>query len=173
MEKNKYSDYFDIDDHYFPAIDDSAIKSDPGCWTKTYPHETFIEMLEKMEKILTGAPKVSLWIEGAFGTGKSQCAYSLKKILEVPEEDVRKYWNKHDDLRKKPDLLEKLIGHKKRGILSVYRYGSGSINSSRDLFFAIQESVKNALKEKGLYTGENSLKEAVIDWIDKPVNKKY
>ncbi len=174
---NKYRDYFDIDEEYFPQVNDSSIdaaeKNNPQFWMRTYPHSTFIEMLSKMERVLARQEKRSIWIEGAYGTGKSQCAYALKKILEEPEEDVRTYWGKYEPLNRKSDLLEKLVGHKKKGIITAYRYASGMIDSPRDLFFAIQETVKAQLEEAGLYSGEDALKDSVIAWIEKPSQKRF
>ena len=171
---NKYREYFDIDEEYFPQINDSSIAAaSPDFWTRTYPHQTFIDMLTSMEQVLSRKEKRSLWIEGAYGTGKSQCAYALKKILEVPEDELRDYWNRYEPLKKKSDLLEKFLGHKQKGIVTAHRYASGSIGSPRDLFLAIQDSLKVALKEKNLYAGENTLKESVISWIDKPNNKRW
>lgn len=174
MSNNKYFEYFDIDEDYFPQINDYSIAAaKPDFWMTTYHHETFINMLSSMERVLSRQEKRSIWIECAYGTGKSQCSYALMKILEVPEEELHAYWNKYEQLKKKPDLLEKLIGHKQRGIVPVYRYASGSITSTRDLFYAIQESIKAALEKKGLYTGGNTLKESVIAWIDEPSHKQF
>lgn len=170
---NRYCEYFEVDEAYFPQINNSTIKADPDFWKGTYPHETFINMLTQMERILSRQEKRSLWIEGAYGTGKSQCAYALKKILDVPEKELREYWNRCDALKKRADLLEKLLGHKQKGIITAHRYASGSIDSPKNFFFAVQESVKAALIEKDLYVGENTLKESVASWIDKPVNKRY
>lgn len=171
---NKYREYFDIDEEYFPQVNDSAIAAaSPDFWTRTYPHFTFIEMLNSMERVLARQEKRSLWIEGAYGTGKSQCAYALKKILEVPEEEIRAYWERYEPLKKKTDLLEKLVGHKKKGILTAYRYASGMIDSPRDLFFAVQETLKASLVAANLYAGENTLKESVIAWIDEPSHKLF
>ena len=160
-----YKDYFDVDEEYFPQINDSSIAAAGGdFWTRTYPHETFIKMLTIMESLLSRDEMRSLWIEGAYGTGKSQCAYALKKILEVPDEELRNYWERYEPLRNKTNLLEKLIGHKQKGILTVHRYASGSISSLQSLFYAIQESVRLALAldKRKLYGGENTLKESVI-----------
>jgi len=169
-----YREYFDIDDQYFPQINDSSIAAaSSDFWTRTYPHETFIDMLKNIERALSRQEKRSLWIEGAYGTGKSQCAYALKKILEVPEEELREYWNRYEPLKKKPDLLEKILGHKQKGIVTAYRYASGSIGSPRDLFLAIQESLKTSLHDHKLYAGENTLKESVIAWIDEPTHKAF
>ena len=171
---NKYREYFDIDEEYFPQINDSSIAAaSPDFWTRTYPHQTFIDMLTSLERVLSRQEKRSLWIEGAYGTGKSQCAYALKKILEVPEEELYEYWNRYEPLRNKTDLLEKIIGHKQKGIVTTHRYASGSIGSPRDLFLAIQESLKASLVEQKLYAGENTLKESVIAWIDEPSHKLF
>lgn len=171
---NKYREYFDIDEEYFPQINDSSIAAaSPDFWTRTYPHQTFIDMLNSMERVLARQERRSLWVEGAYGTGKSQCAYALKKILEVPEEELCAYWDRYEALKKKPDLLEKLIGHKQKGIVTAHRYASGGIGSPRDLFLAVQDSIKAALVERELYAGENTLKESVIAWIDEPSHKAF
>lgn len=164
---NKYREYFDIDERYFPCIDDAAINAGAP-WDNTYPHSTFIDMLTEMERALARQNNGrTLWIEGAYGTGKSQCAYALRKILEVPEAELRAYWDRYEPLKKKTDLLEKLIGHKKKGIVVAHRYASGGIMSARDLFFAIQESVKSALVQQNVsYLGENTLKESIIAWLE-------
>ncbi len=171
---NKYCEYIEIDEEYFPQVNEFAIyAASPDFWTHTYPHPMFIEMLNKMERVLARQEKRSIWIEGAYGTGKSMCAHALEKILEVPEEELRAYWDKYEPLKKKTDLLEKLIGHKKNGIVTAHRYASGMINSPRDLFFAVQETLKVSLEKADLYAGEGTLKESVIAWIDEPSHKKF
>lgn len=164
---NKYREYFDIDERYFPCIDDAAINAGAP-WDNTYPHSTFIDMLTEMERALARQNNGrTLWIEGAYGTGKSQCAYALRKIIEVPEAELRAYWDRYEPLKKKTDLLEKLIGHKGKGIVVAHRYASGGIMSARDLFFAVQESVKSALVQKNVsYLGENTLKESIVAWLE-------
>ncbi len=163
----KYHEYFSVDEKYFPCIDDAAI--DAGApWENTYPHAAFIDMLTGMERALARQNGgKTLWIEGAYGTGKSQCALALRRILEASEEELRAYWNSYEPLKKKRDLCEKLIGHKKSGIVVAHRYASGGIMSARDLFFAVQESVKEAVMRMNLsYLGENTLKESIIAWLD-------
>lgn len=173
MPNMKYCEYFDVDEKYFPCIDESAINSG-AAWDSTYPHETFIELLNTTEKMLGGSTNRSIWIHGAYGTGKSQCAYTLKKILEEPEGVVRAYWDKYEALKKNTVLLDKLLGHKAQGIVTAYRYASGSITTPQQLFFAVQESIKKALEKHNVqYKGENSLKESVISWLSKPANNQY
>ena len=173
VQNLRYCEYFDVNEKYFPCIDESAINNGAE-WNTTYPHETFIELLNLTEKMLGGTTNRSIWIHGAYGTGKSQCAYALKKILEVPEDEVRSYWNKFEPLKKNPVLLEKIIGHKAQGIVTAYRYASGSITTPQQLFFAVQESIKKALEEHDVtYKGENSLKESVIAWLEDPIHNQF
>ena len=173
MASNKYCEYFAVNENYFPCIDDAAINAGAP-WETTYPHETFIDLLNSAEKMLGGTTNRSLWIHGAYGTGKSQCAYALKKILEVPEDELRAYWDKYDALKKNKTLLEKIIGHKEQGVLTAYRYASGSIESPQQLFFAVQESIQSSLAAKpGAYMGENTLKESVIAWMEDPIHNSF
>jgi len=173
MSYMKYCEYFDIDATYFPCIDESAINAGVD-WKATYPHETFIKLLKTTENMLGGATKRSIWIHGAYGTGKSQCAYALKKILEVPADELKEYWDRYEPLKKELPLLNKLLGYKEKKIVTAFRYASGSIDSPQQLFLAIQESVKSALIASDIeYKGENTLKESVIDWIEDPSHKAF
>lgn len=173
MNEMKYCEYFDINETYFPCIDESAINAGVD-WKQTYPHETFIKLLKTTENMLGGATKRSIWIHGAYGTGKSQCAYALKKILEVPEDELRAYWDRYEPLKKEMPLLGKLLGHKEKGIVTAFRYASGSIDSPQQLFLAVQESIKGALEVQGIsYKGENTLKESVINWMEQPAQKAF
>lgn len=173
MASKKYCEYFDVNESYFPCIDESAINAGAP-WETTYPHETFIELLNSVEKMLGGNTNRSIWIHGAYGTGKSQCAYALKRILEVPEEELRAYWDRYEPLKKNHALLEKLIGHKEQGVLIAYRYASGSITSPQLLFLAVQESIRAALDNvTDSYKGENTLKESVISWLADPAHNAF
>lgn len=170
----KYNAYFDVDEKYFPCFDDSAINAGAP-WDDTYPHDDFIKLLEAAERMLSGSTKRSIWIHGAYGTGKSKCAYALRKILEVPEEELNQYWSKFDNLRDKQDLRSRIIGHKRRGIVTAFRYASGGITTPANLFFAIQESVDEALHASDAvsYYGDTTLKRSVITWLEEPSHKNF
>ncbi len=164
---NKYIEYFDIDKKYYPCIDESAMKEGNALWNDTYPHAKFIQLLEQMERALARQNNgKTIWVDGSYGTGKSKCAYALRKILEVSESELCDYWNKFEPLKQKQDLLQKYLGHKAKGIVVASRYASGDITSPKDLFFAIQETIKAALEKQNIaYKGENTLKESIIEWL--------
>ena len=73
-----YRHYFDIDPDYFPAVNEAVINSKPDMWKKFFPHETFIKLLRNTVSVLDRKQKLSIWVEGAYGTGKSHAVLTEK-----------------------------------------------------------------------------------------------
>lgn len=172
MPLDIYRHYFDIDPDYYAAVNKAVIDNNPDLWKKYYPHTTFIKLIKDTVSVLRKEQKHSIWVEGAYGTGKSHAVLTLKKLLDASEEETREYFQKfHLD----NDLFNKLQGAKNSGqILTVHRYGSSSIRGDHNLVFAIQESIEQALKEKGIENkGNSALKGAIIKWLSDSANKSY
>jgi len=146
-----YKDYFQIDENYFPCVNESAINAGLK-WDGFYPHSTFIDLLRKTERMLSRQEKRSIWISGAYGTGKSYAAFALSKLITATSEEVEAYFNKYDALADyRTDLLQKLLAVKNKGqILTCYRYASSSIDNSNDLIVVIQELIARAVENKVL-----------------------
>ncbi|MDI9393664.1 MAG: hypothetical protein QM449_10520 [Synergistota bacterium] len=173
MAKTLYKDYFHIDENYFPCVNESAINAGLR-WDGFYPHSTFIDLLTKTERILSRQTKRSLWISGAYGTGKSYAAFTLSSLLTASNEDVEAYFDKFEDLtRLKTDLMQRLIAIKKEGrILTCYRYASAAINNTNELIIVIQELIAKSVANTGLeYKGENTLKQSILEWLKDSRNK--
>ena len=173
---NKYSEYFEIDQEYFPEINQSSIKAGVD-WHKTFPHKTFIELLKATERMLarsTNSDKKGIWIEGAYGTGKSRIAWTLKNLLDCSDDEFMAYFADYSALQKETDLRDKLLGHKKGKIITAYRYASSSINGDKALIMAVYESVTKALRDAGVaYRGENTLRGGVAAWLSDEANKAF
>jgi len=174
---NKYSEYFDIDEGYWPEINPSSIKDPKNRWEKTFPHKTFVDLLKATERMLargTNSDKKGIWIEGAYGTGKSRVAWTLKNLLDCSADELRAYFEEYPALQKEPDLRDKLIGHKQGEIITAYRYASGGIDGDRALIMAVYERVTKALRDAGVaYKGENTLRGGVAAWLSDDDNKAY
>lgn len=129
----KYREYFDIDPEYFPQVNKDIIESQPDLWKKFYPHETFVRLVKDTISILSRKQKVSLWVEGAYGTGKSHAVLTLKKLLEASEEDTKQYFEKFQD-QLSNDLFNSFqqIKSGEQKILTVHRYGSSDIYGDSD-----------------------------------------
>lgn len=104
----KYSEYFEIDKNYYPEINPDSVKNTGNEWQYTYPHETFVELLSSVERMLSrenSELRKGIWIEGSYGTGKSRVVWALKNLLECSEKEFRDYFEKnHDEFKKVPDL---------------------------------------------------------------------
>lgn len=171
----KYKNFFDIDPEYLSQINEREIESRPDLWKKFYPHETFVKLLKAVISVIERKQKLSIWVEGAYGTGKSHAVLTLKKLLDASEDDTKAYFDKYPqefstDLRNKFQQIKS--GDKK--ILTVHRYGSSSINDDNDLVFAIQQSIVAALKKAGIEDhGEEALTDSTIAWLTDQDNKNY
>lgn len=76
----KYREYFNIDPEYFPQATEELINKGKVDWKKYYPHETFVKLVNNTISVLTRQQKLSLWVEGAYGTGKSHAVLTLQKL---------------------------------------------------------------------------------------------
>lgn len=78
-----YRHYFDIDPDYFPAVNEAVITNNPDMWKKFFPHETFVKLVKNTVDVLSRKQKLCMWVEGAYGTGKSHAVLTLKKLLDA------------------------------------------------------------------------------------------
>ena len=166
-----YRHYFDIDPDYFPAVNEAVINSKPDMWKKFFPHETFIRLIKNTVSMLDRKQKLSIWVEGAYGTGKSHAVLTLKKLLDASVDDTKAYFEKYG---MDNDLCNNLQRIKNSGkVLTVHRYGSSNIQGDNDLVLAIQESIERAFELAGIENkGKDSLKESVIRYLSDPENKQ-
>ena len=126
MANKTYSDYFDIDDSYYPEINPNSMKDPNTRWNQTFPHPTFVKLLHATERMLareTGESKKGIWIEGAYGTGKSRVAWTLKSLLECSPHELDEYFGMYDALRGENDLRSKLIAESR--VASWWRIDMG------------------------------------------------
>lgn len=114
---NKYKDYFDIDPDYFPAVNPDVIKSNPELWKKFYPHETFIKLIKDIVSVLNRQQKQNIWVEGAYGTGKSHAVLTLKHLLDSTEQETKEYF---ETFNLDQDLLKKFLYVKSEARLSRF-----------------------------------------------------
>lgn len=168
-----YIDYFNINKSYFPVVDLDTIENYPDLWKSFYPHASFIRLLTQICNFLNGKQSQSVWVEGAYGTGKSHAILTAKKILDSDITDVNDYFTKYSKVLDSGlcNTIEKIKNQK---ILTVHKYGSSNIHSDTDLMLMLQESVLKALKENDAsYLGEMSLKDTVLNYLANDDNKGY
>ena len=109
MAKLTYRNFFDIDEEYFPTVNEDLINQGKVDWKKFYPHETFVRLISDTISVLTRRQPRSIWVEGAYGTGKSHAVLTLKKLLDASDEETRSYFEEYG-LSK--DLMNNLLNIK-------------------------------------------------------------
>ena len=174
MDK-KYRSYFSINESYFPAVNPDVIRTQPNVWKSYYPHESFIKLLDQTKSVLTNSQRMSIWVEGAYGTGKSHAVLTLKKLLDCSNEELKEYFDRYSSVLSH-DLYNDFysIKNQPKKILTVHRYGSSEVRNDKVLMEYVQESIINALKENGFeYHGQVGIKQAMINWLSDDVNKNY
>lgn len=166
-----YRDYFDIDPEYFPQVDKQIIDTQPDYWKKFYPHPSFISLLKATVDVLKRKQKLSVWVDGAYGTGKSHAVLTLKKLIEANADETKAYFDKY---QLDSFLCKDLMAQKESGkIIVCHRYGSSDINNDVELIVAIQEGIEKALAENQIENMANvSIKKALIRYLENEENKQ-
>ena len=164
---NKYAEFFEIEDGYYPEINESSIKDPKNKWQDTFPHTDIVALLKLTERVLSRADKKSIWIDGSYGTGKSRILWMMQNLLSCSENEFDAYFDKYDNLRNEPDLRERLRACRKGKIVTAVRYATGDITSTQKLIFAVFESLTAALrKENYKFDGSKTLRGKIATWLE-------
>ena len=166
-ESNKYVEFFEIDEGYYPEINESSIKDPKNKWQKTFPHKDIVILLKMTERALSRADKKSIWLEGSYGTGKSRIIWMLRNLFSCPEEEFDAYFDGYENLRDEIDLRARLLSLRRKKVVTVSRYATGDITSTQKLIFAVFESLTAALKSNGCkFDGAKTLRGKIVGWLE-------
>lgn len=164
-----YNEYLAVDTDFIPVFSAFSDRDNPTKWKSFFPHESFITILNQLADTLemgSNEKNQSLWLYGAYGTGKTFASFVIKHLLEDELPKIREYY----EINKLMPLYTKFAGIRSRGkTLVVHRSSSAGIASQDRLFNCIVESVKSTLRAKGLtYMGEKSQLEIILETLKDP-----
>ncbi|HOV80676.1 MAG TPA: hypothetical protein PK728_11345 [Bacillota bacterium] len=147
----QYSDYLAVSKEFIPVFSAEVDKNHRGNWKSFIPHNAMYDILQKLIKALerssTGDNR-SLWLTGAYGTGKTFASFVLKHLLEDDISEIEDYFKKHQIIT--PLWLRFKALRERNRYLVIYRSSSAHITSSRRLLVEIQEAVKEQLRAQNL-----------------------
>ena len=174
MAVRLYNEYIKVDPNFIPVFSRNSDKIYPDKWQSFYPHSSFKTILKDVVETLEKSNETkdrSLWISGAYGTGKTYASFVIKHVLEDSIESIEPYFTQNG----MGTLLARVKGVRSRGrILVVQRSASAGINSQDKLFNAIVESVRKAVTEAGLtYVGAESLYDKVLSILKHPETSAF
>jgi len=142
-----YKDYFGIRPDYAPCMTLADINKTSETWLGFYPHDSFVEILRELLKSLEGGNK-TLWITGAYGTGKSHASLVLQKLFTDDEARVLKWLT----LRKAqiPEPIHKrLLARRGEKELVVYDVNADGVDAKNQFLMRLQRGITKALEADG------------------------
>lgn len=166
-----YRDYLEVSENFIPVFTEEVDRAQGDSWQAFIPQKSMRDILEKLHASLdrggrrTGDIR-SLWIQGAYGTGKTHAAFVLKHVLEDDMDVVGRYFQRHKEVI--GDLWGRFQGLRsgEKQFLTVYRSGSGDISSDRKFRMEFQQAIKRRLREVGLQDAQGeSITELVLNKI--------
>jgi hypothetical protein len=158
-----YKDYFGIRPDYVPCMTLADLNKTPETWLGFYPHDSFVEILRELLKSLDGGNK-TLWITGAYGTGKSYASLVLQKLFTDDEARVMNWL----DLRMAqiPDSVRKvLLARRGTNTLVVYDVNADGVDAKNQFLMRLQRGITKALEAGGYMIPLKSKLDEVIERI--------
>lgn len=146
-EMTLYKDYFAIRPDYAPCMTLEDINKTPETWLGFYPHDSFVEIVRELLKSLDGGNK-TLWITGAYGTGKSHASLVLQKLFMDDDARVQQWL----DLRKvqiPPPVRKALLARRDKKALVVYDVNADGVDARNQFLMRLQRGITKALGPDG------------------------
>ena len=174
MPARLYSKYIQVDPNFIPVFSKNSDKTYPDKWQSFYPHSSFKKILNDVVETLEKGSEtkdLSVWMSGAYGTGKTYASFVIKHILEDNIDSITPYFIQNG----MNSLLARVNGLRSKGrILVVHRSSSAGIDNQDKLFNAIVESVRKAISDSDLkYYGAESLSDKVLTIIKNPESSAF
>lgn len=142
-----YKDYFGIRPDYAPCMTLADINKTPETWLGFYPHESFVAILRELLKSLEGGNK-TLWITGAYGTGKSYASLVLQKLFSDDESRVHKWLDLRTAQIPAP-VRSGLLTRRKENVVVVYDVNADGVNAQNQFLMRLQRGIAKALQAGG------------------------
>ena len=143
-----YNEILDLHDSFSPFYVLGEDKSDN--WNDFIPTKQFYDLLGEVLNCVESRERqdrLSIWLHGTYGTGKSHATGVIKKLLFAPITEIEPYidrFNRRNDLKHK---LLKFRENKKVFPVVIYGLPSGAY-SNWDLAIEIEKAVRKALKKE-------------------------
>ena len=159
----RYNDYLTVSEDFIPVFSEDEDKNRRDNWKSFIPHTYMKELMEKVAVALERShskDKLSLWLTGAYGTGKTYASFVIKHLLEDPMEEVKEYLLKYELVSSLWPRFRAI--RSKAPYLVIYRSSSGQITSNRRLMIEIQQAIKERLSEQGY---KDAFSEGIMDQL--------
>ena len=97
MAVRLYNEYIKVDPNFIPVFSRNSDRIYPDKWQSFYPHTSFKNILKDVVETLEKSNETkdrSIWMSGAYGTGKTYAFWSVKLINVFHDAFIEVYLNK-------------------------------------------------------------------------------
>jgi hypothetical protein len=161
----KFSEIIGLHDYFQPVFN---LENETGSyWKQFIPNDRFYEVLNKTILSVNSSQvknKLSIWLVGRYGTGKSHASGVIKHLLWDNVEEISDYINENIS---KTDLKEKVKAFRKeKKIFPVVLKGGGNVTDARTLSLEIERAVKKSLKKNNIEIQTKSDFDRIIEKVN-------
>ena len=96
MAVRLYNEYIKVDPNFIPVFSKNSDKVYPDKWQSFYPHDSFKRILKDVVETLEQGSEIknrSIWMNGAYGTGKTYASFVIKHMFCLFGQRNRYYYN--------------------------------------------------------------------------------
>ena len=146
------------DDYLKPRPDFRAVMTEEGLagtqwWEDFLPHSSFVEAVRSLFDAFDKQQR-SIWISGAYGTGKSHATLVIQKLMMDDKAHVDRFCEINQGALNK-DWCQSLSkwrgeGGLEKRTLAIYDYGTDTAREPEDLIFRIERAIVKACEENNL-----------------------
>jgi hypothetical protein len=160
-----YKDIIGLNKLFKPYYD--LTQEDKDFWLTFIPNKQFYKaMLETLSSLESNNPKnrLSLWMQGTYGTGKSFATAVIKNLLYNNLNGISEFIDKIEDEKLKFRLKS---FRDQNNAFPVVLKGTGEIRDNTTFSLEIEKAVKKALVEKNISISTQTDFERMINIIEK------
>jgi hypothetical protein len=144
-----YKDFFTIDEKYKPVMTREEFAKEPKMWLGFYPHPSFIKFLRTVLEQMESCKK-SVWLTGAYGTGKTYAALVLQKLFNDTDENIDEWFEKRKEQFTADTIKQSLHQQRQNGVLAVFETGSDAVGAKEQFLVRIEQAIVKTLQERNL-----------------------
>ncbi len=160
----KYADIMGLHEYFQPVYNMEDESHD--YWRQFIPNEQFYNLLDTTMAALESAEpkqKKSLWVQGAYGTGKSHASGVIKHLLWDDHNLIKDYLDSIENVQLRQKIKNYRSRHK---IVPVVLIGVGNITNNRTLALEIERAVKKSLSQYDISVQTKSDFERMLEKLE-------
>ena len=145
----KYEEILELNDYFQPVYD---LENEIGTyWKQFIPNEKFYKVVsETINSLESSKPeeRKSIWLQGAYGTGKSHATAVVKHLLFDDLNEINNFIE--NSIQEQQTKFKIKNFRKNKRVFPVILKGTSSIIDNRTFSLVLEKAVKNALKKEGV-----------------------